>query len=289
MVKPRDIRSVLVKVHGIGNQPSTWHQEFDDLLDTALSDLTPAQRGRFVNESVWWADLSVLPGATAPAALGRPAASSPTAAVDVEYGFVYQSYGNYLASGGDPSRGGPAAFGLPDPRTIILNLRSGAVSAADQANDVAGYVSQNGLRTQILHRLSAKLYEMHDRFPNAALILGSHSQGTMVAYDVLRQVGSRLPRLRTWITMGSPLAWYVNCARWGQEQLDVPSALTWLNFYDDQDLVGKALAPLVNWPAPQPDDIDVDNAGQGLHPHDHWHNPVVVQRYAQLIRQQVET
>src|SRR5262245_9384985 len=141
-MQPTDVRCVLVKIHGIGNQPSTWHQDFDRLLDVELGDLTPTQRERFVNEAVWWADLSVLPGGTAPASLGQPAAlAQPTATVDVEYGFAYQSYSNYLASGGDPAQGAPAAFGLPDPRTIIMNLRSGAVSAADLANDIASYVA----------------------------------------------------------------------------------------------------------------------------------------------------
>jgi hypothetical protein len=230
----------------------------------------------------------VLPGGAAPASLGQPATlAQPTATADVEYGLAYQSYGNYLASGGDPARGGPAAFGLPDPRTILLNLKSGVVSAADQSNDVASYVAQNGVRAQVLNRLSLKLYQVHDTYPNAVLILGSHSQGTMVSYDVLRQVHSRLPRLATWVTMGCPLAWYLNSARWGTEQLDISSALTWLNFFDNQDMVGKTLAPLVHWPAPQPQDINVDNVAHGLHPHDHWHNPDVVHRYGDLIRQHV--
>ena len=75
--------------------------------------------------------------------------------------------------------------------------------------------------------------------------------------------------------------------KWGRDQLNVSSELTWLNFYDVRDPVGKALAPLVSWAAPKPQDVDVDNVGQGLHAHDHWHNPNVVRRYADLIRQEL--
>jgi hypothetical protein len=283
---PADVRCVLVKIHGIGQQKANWHDDFDHMLDTALGGLTAEQRARFVNESVWWADLSVLPTV----GFGHPAElAQPTASVDVEYGLVQRSYGNYLASGGDPAMGGTAAFGLPDPRTILINLRDGTYNAADQANDVASYVSTNGSRAQILNRLSRKLYDMHDTYPQAVLILASHSQGTMISYDVLRQVNSRLPRLATWITMGCPLAWYVNCTKWGSDLLDVSTTLTWLNFYDDHDIVGKALGPLVNWQAPRPQDVNVDNVGQGLHAHDHWHNPTVVQRYADLISPQLGT
>ena len=282
---PEDVRCVLVKIHGIGQQTANWHQEFDQALDSALSGLSPEQRGRFVNESVWWADLSVLPvigGVAHPTELAKP-----TAAVDVSYGLVHRSYSNYLASGGDPAMGGTAAFGLPDPRTILMNLKDGTFSAADEANDIANYVSNNGVRAQILDRLTEKLYAMHDTYPRATLILGSHSQGTMVSYDVLRLVCSRLTRLQIWVTMGCPLAWYVNNGKWGRDQLNVSSELTWLNFYDVRDPVGKALAPLVSWAAPKPQDVDVDNVGQGLHAHDHWHNPNVVRRYADLIRQEL--
>lgn len=281
-----DVRCVLITIHGIGQQAADWHQQFDQALDAALG-LTTDQRARFVNESVWWADLSALPstGGVAAGGVGHPAElARPTAAVDVEYGLVHRSFSNYLASGGDPAMGGTAAFGLPDPRTIITNLRDVVFNAADQANDVASYVSNNGVRAQIMNRLGSKLYQVHDSHPQANIILASHSQGTMVSYDVLRLASSRLPRLTTWVTMGSPLAWYLNAAKWGRELLSTSTALTWLNFFDDHDIVGKALAPLVGWAAPRPQDVNVDNVGQGLGAHDHWHNPTVVQRYADLIR-----
>jgi len=278
-----DVRCVLVKIHGIGQQREPdWHAEFDQQLDAALSGLTNAQRGRFVNESVYWADLSTL----LPSLVGAtPDLGQPNAAVDAEYALARQSFANYLAAQGDPALATPALLGLPDPSTIITRLKDVTFSAADQAHDVAGYVSNNGLRTQILNRLATKLYELHDRYSQATLILGSHSQGTMVSYDVLRMVGSRLPRLGTWITMGCPLAWYANAAKWGRDILDVSPSVTWINYFDDQDPVGKALLPLVPWPAPSPQDIDVDNTGHGLNPHDHWHNPTVIQNYAALVTQ----
>ena len=280
-----DVRCVLVKIHGIGQQREPdWHQEFDQKLDGALSGLSSSKRERFVNESVLWADLSAL---FASAAGSTANLGQPTASVDVEYGLVHQSYSNYLASGGNTAMGSPAAFGLPDPRTILTRLRDVTFNAADQAHDVAAYVSNNGLRSQIQNRLGSKLYQLHDRYSQASLILASHSQGTMISYDVLRLVGSRLPRLRTWVTMGSPLAWYANCAKWGREVLDIPPGLTWLNYYDDEDKVGKDLAPLITWPAPKPQDSDVDNTGQGVNAHDHWHNPTVTANYAALITQQV--
>ena len=46
---------------------------------------------------------------------------------------------------------------------------------------------------------------------------------------------------------------------------------------------GQAVAHLVNWTKPAPDDIDVDNVDQGLDGPDHWRNPSVVHRYLELV------
>jgi len=251
------------------------------MLDARLASLPPGQREGFVSESVWWADLSRLPGMGAPAAAGWAPATA-----DVTFALVQQTYAQYLLADGSTAGGAPAAFGLPlpNPTKIIAKLKDVVVSAADGANDVANYVSNNGIRLQVQHRLSDKLFELHARHPNARLILGSHSQGTIVSYDVLRLNGSQLPRLDAWVTMGSPLGWYLNVLRWGDAPVGIPTAMTWLNFYDDGDKVGKAVAGLMDWQAPRPQDIDVDNRSKGLDPHDHWHNPDVVERYFQLIK-----
>jgi hypothetical protein len=276
-----EVRCVLVKIHGIGNQKRTWSRRFDGMLKAKLATLSRGQQRRFVSESVWWADLSRLPGMAVAAAAGRPVSAS----ADVAFSLVQQEYTQYLLTGNATTGGVPAAFGLPlpNPTKIIARLKDVIVRAADNANDVANYVTNNGVRLQIQHRLSDKLFQMQAKYPNASLILGSHSQGTVVSYDVLRLNGSQLPSLKTWITMGSPLAWYLSFLRWGDDPVGIPSAMTWLNFYDDDDRVGKTLQGLVSWPAPVPVDIDVDNKSKGLDAHDHWHNPDVVERYFELI------
>lgn len=279
-MSPSDVRCVLIKIHGIGNQKRNWSRRFDDLLAAKLAALSPDEQARFVSESVWWADLSRLPGAGVPAAAGL----TPVTA-DVTFTLVQQAYTQYLLAGG-ATTGATAAFGLPlpNPTKIIAKLKDVVVRAADKANDVADYVTNNGIRLQIQHRLNDTLFQLQAKHPNAKLILGSHSQGTIISYDVLRLNGSQLPRLKNWVTMGSPLGWFLNFLRWGDEPLGMPTTTAWLNFYDDDDKVGKALAGLVNWQAPLPQDINVDNRSKGLDPHDHWHNPDVVERYFQLIK-----
>jgi hypothetical protein len=286
---PSDVRCVLVKIHGIGNQKKDWSKRFDAMLKQHIDTLPTDKQARFVNESVYWADVSTVPGLGAPAGVagGPAAAGGAPAAAQVsqfqQYVLLQQSYMSYLEGGGATAPGGaPAAFGLPNPAKIIAKLKDVTVKAADTANDVANYISNNGVRIQMQHRLSDKLFEVRATFPNATVILGSHSQGTIVAYDVLRLMGGAFPKLTTWVTMGSPLGWYFSL-RWGEEQLSLPPALTWLNYFDDEDKVGKDVKKLIDWPKPVPTDIDVNNTGVPLDAHDHWHNPAVVQRYFDLI------
>ena len=281
-----NVRCVLVQVHGIGDQPQNWTASFDAALGQRLGVLTAAQQDRFRSVPVWWAKFSPPPGAGRAAGGVAGAGPSPAAGGDSElpstpYDLVFDSYASQVATG--DAAGGVAGFGIPDFGQVVAHLKGGAVSAADQANDIANYTLRNGVRAQILHELTKTLFDVSAEYPNAEIILGSHSQGTIVSYDVLRQVGSRLPQLKVWVTMGCPLGWYYNQGGWGRDLLSISATLTWLNWFDDQDKVGKALQGLVDWVAPRPQDRDVDNTGQNLHPHDHWANPTVVQGYADLI------
>ena len=65
------IRCVLVKIHGIGQQPQDWSRDFDTAL---ANELTASEQARVAQQSVWWAPLSRLPG-TSTAALGSGLAS----------------------------------------------------------------------------------------------------------------------------------------------------------------------------------------------------------------------
>lgn len=275
------VRCVLISIHGIGNQKPTWSRRFDSMLKAKLSTLPRDQQRRFVSEAVHWADLSRLPGMGVAVAPG-----SPPLAAGVAFRVIHQEYTQYLLGADTTTIGAPAAFDWTrlNPTKIIAKLKTGTVKAADSANDVANYVTNNSVRAQIQHSLSDKLFKLHARYPKASLILGSHSQGTIISYDVLRLTGFGLPRLKTWVTMGSPLGWYLNLLRWGDDPLSIQAEMSWLNFYDDEDRIGRDLARLVTWPAPVPRDVNVDNKGKGLDPHDHWHNPDVVERFFQLIR-----
>jgi hypothetical protein len=274
-----DVRCALVKIHGIGNQPEDWSRDFDALLDERLATLPAGQREQIVQHAVWWADLSRLPGleAIGPEAVGTTER--------VTYELAYQQYMMYLAA--NEAAVSPSTEGMESrfgdfARGIFDRIRDIALTPADNANDVANYVSNNAVRLAVQRRLGDRLFEVRAAHPGATIIVGSHSQGTIIAYDVLRLLGPQLGQL-VWVTMGSPLGWYLNFGRWGGDRLGIPEAMRWLNLYDRNDIVGRAVGGLVHWAAPRPEDIDVDNTGQGLGAHDHWHNRTVVEQYFTLI------
>jgi hypothetical protein len=286
-MSPNTVRCVLIKIHGIGNQPPTWSSEFDAALADRLATLPPEQQAQVVNDSVWWADLSQLRGVRARGQRGTAAATGPGSPT---YAFAFEQYTLYLAANDAAMTGDPRKLGAPlqrYPRKRTARVSGRIITAADLAHDVANYVSNNGVRLAIQQRLSDKLFAVQEQFPEATVILGSHSQGTIIAYDVLRLNGAQLPSVETWVTMGCPLAWYLTFGRWGDERLGIQPPTVWPNLYDPYDIVGRQLAGLLPWDAPLPQDINVDNRGQGLDAHDHWSNPVVVDYYFQLIAERL--
>lgn len=275
-----DIRCVLIKIHGIGKQKADWDEEFDLELEKRLETLPEEQQERFESHSVWWANLSQLPGMQQ---IAFAAAGSPSGPMDSTFAQVQQGYILHLAaSDGAPMGTAEPFLGLGFD--IFARLKDILVRGIDCANDVANYVTNNGVRLAIQRCLSDKLFELQEKYPEASLILGSHSQGTIIAYDVLRLDGFALPRLHTWVTMGCPLGWYLTCLNWGRDILGIQPGTKWVNLYDREDKVGTTLAGLLSWNSPAPQDIDVDNTAKGLDAHDHWHNPEVVDQYFQLIR-----
>ena len=276
-----DVRCVLVIVHGIGSQGPAWSRDFETALATRLAELAPDRQRQVTVKPVWWGDLTRPPAGEASPALAAPAGPG-----SLTFDLAYQQYLQYLLLNQAIIRGTRERLGLPGPGlagTVVARLRDVTVAAGAFATDVATYVSNNAVRLAIQHRVMDALFAAQDRHPRAALILGSHSQGTVIGYDVLRLVGGRLPRLRTWVTMGSPLGWYLSLLRWGDAPLGMPDTLTWLNLYDPRDIIGTTLQGVIRWPAPAPADVDVDNVGQRLAAHDHWRNPAVVAQYARLI------
>jgi hypothetical protein len=281
------VRCVLVKIHGIGQQPEDWSKDFDTAL---AAQLTAGEQALLAQQSVWWAPLSRLPGLPT-ASLGPGVRANNTATSTTNQAFV--DYSHYLATSGagapgagDATAGHPADVGsvVGGLANQVIKIGNQQIAMADHVTDVANYIGNNRIRLAIQECLSTALLQMQQAHPSATMILASHSQGTIIAYDMLRLFAARVPTLKIWVSMGCPLAWYLNGASWGSNEIEMSAIRQWVNLYDPQDAVGQDLDRLTSWSPIVPEDINVDNVAHSLHPHDHWNNPVVVAKYVELIR-----
>lgn len=267
-------KTVAILIHGIGSQKKNWARDFRMALTKELG--ADADRVQLVD--AYWAPASTLRELVRPSfAL---ASGSAVTVEDETYMRTTREFARMLAAdGGAPSN--TLTFGLGDVLNFIKNKLS---TAEDLIADVGNYVARNGVRTavqQVLHEALGGSAVAGDK----PTLIVSHSQGTIISYDVLRQAGHNYPGLRTWITMGSPLRKYLAFPlEWGKLQLGMPDGLRWLNLYDKQDIVGKDLRGALDWRHLQPEDIPVDNARNSSGPHDHWANPQVVKAVAEEIR-----
>lgn len=269
---------IAVLIHGLGDQKETWSRSFRRSLNAELA--RDAARVQLVD--AYWAPLSTIRDAVHPTMAAAGRGLGGTSLEDEVYGRTVSEFSRMLADEAG-ARGRVRGFG---PGDILDWLKDKLEAAPELVADVSNYVARNGVRTAVQNVLHARLAEAHslqDR--SIPVVLVSHSQGTVISYDVLRQAGPNYVNLRTWITMGSPLRKYFAFPlQWGRQQLGVPSGLRWVNLYDKKDIAGKDLRSAVDWRQPRPIDVVVDNKKNAANAHDHWHNPEVVKAVAGEIR-----
>ena len=134
-----------------------------------------------------------------------------------------------------------------------------------------------------------------------ALVLNTHSNGTVIGFDALRDLPTgAAAKVRAFITAGSPLRKYAELFTWGHEVGSIREFERWDNYFDPRDPVADPLAHPVGWKDGQPFDPDqlkpfvswpsdaaegtpfpisdhqVDNvrhsSGGGLQAHNYWAN-----------------
>lgn len=174
-------------------------------------------------------------------------------------------------------------------------------------DDVAAYVARNDLRERVRGFVREALLRLVHRNDVDQVVVNAHSQGTVLAYDVLREMSVySIPKVKWFITAGSPLRKYSDFFCWGTEAGTLKQVLGWTNFWDERDPVADPLVPPQPWrPGTDPklgpdgtgmyqaldpnhgqllnlaiEDQKVDNLthsqGGGLQAHNYWDNEVEV-------------
>lgn len=142
----------------------------------------------------------------------------------------------------------------PAPVAPNQGDNSGALATLRQLeNDVAAYVCRNDLRERVRGFVRDALCRLAYRDDVAALVINSHSNGTLIAYDVLHELPpSAVLKVRALIMAGSPLRKYTDLFWWGNEVGCIAQVGEWVNYWDLRDPVADPLTPGPDWRAGQP-------------------------------------
>lgn len=183
----------------------------------------------------------------------------------------------------------------PDPSPGLLTI------LRTLEEDVACYVCYNEERERVRSFVREALTRLAYRPDVANLVINTHSNGTVIAFDVLRHLPEVVTRkIKAFITAGSPLRKYVDLFHWGNQIQSLASFEPWYNFWDRYDPVADPLEPPLSWrvgkpfcPSPeklfsridlrneqqywvQVQDREVDNLAKsragGLQAHNYWDN-----------------
>jgi hypothetical protein len=136
----------------------------------------------------------------------------------------------------------PAPISIePAPTGLLAALRQ-------LENDVAAYVTRNVLRQRVHSFVNESLLRLAYRPDVDGIVVNSHSQGTVVAFDVLRDfpVVAR-DKIKAFVTAGSPLRKYVDLFQWGREVGCLAGMGPWTNFWDPSDPVADPLNAPLSW------------------------------------------
>jgi len=190
-------------------------------------------------------------------------------------------------------------------------------------NDVAAYVCFNDRRERVRSFVREAIFRLAYREDVAGIVVNAHSNGTVVAFDVLRELPpDAAAKVLGFITAGSPLLKYTDLFHWGNEVGSIQRIKTWMNFCDPNDPVADPL----NLPDSQhshkkhrwmkkshayhhwlyqsidprtghPTDVDIANPpvdnvknslGGGLQAHNYWDNdPDFIQQLVRFLQQLV--
>ncbi len=197
------------------------------------------------------------------------------------------------------------------PSGVPIGLMAQLHSLED---DVACYICHNEERERVRSFVSEALLRLACRDDVEAIVFNTHSNGTVIGLDALRQLPPfASAKVKGFITAGSPLRKYIDLFQWGQQVESFNPIKPWYNFWDECDPVADPLEPPLAWrrgdklASPydeklfslvDPDsgllsnievtDIIVDNVhkstGGGLQAHNYWDNKEqFVKRLAEII------
>jgi hypothetical protein len=115
-------------------------------------------------------------------------------------------------------------------------------------DDVACYVCYNEERERVRSFVYEALMRLAYRDDVENIVFNTHSNGTVLAFDVLRNLPQQVAKkIKIFVTAGSPLRKYADLFHWGYKIQSLYLFESWYNFWDQCDPVADPLNPPIFW------------------------------------------
>lgn len=140
------------------------------------------------------------------------------------------------------------AVTVTNPQAAAAPDKTGPLSVIGQLDqDVTTYVCRNDLRERVRSFVHDALLRIACRQDIATVVVNAHSQGTVLAFDVVRELPPfASAKIKHLITAGSPLRKYADLFYWGTDAACI-STIPWSNFWDEIDPIADPLEPSRSW------------------------------------------
>ena len=251
---------ILVNIHGAGKQMSNFYVESLEALGKIMGSQPECL-------PCWYADLCNVGSPV----YGLDDPSLPPDALEFRQALRHEIRERRKAIESQMQSAADVEFGTLETMTII----------ADLVADVTGYLFNGELESKIRQRLRDVLAQAAQRAGETVLV--SHSLGTVVAFDVLREEAQHY-RVAEFITMGSPLLKLVRLGRRAPDtgKINRQTVRRWRNLYDTTDPVADAIGPAM--PTTRIEDIYIQVADAPVPSHDYWRNADVLTLIAETLQ-----
>jgi hypothetical protein len=174
---------------------------------------------------------------------------------------------------------------LAHPVTATIVPSQDDVGGLELASVLTNQIASYLFNPVVTHIIQAPLLQVLDQVSNyKEIILISHSMGTVVAFDVLKQVADQYP-ITLWITLGCPLG---KLRRVGVRddhlgKITEQVVENWYNVFDNTDIVADPISPAFPEPGYRIHDIFVEVANKMPEAHDYFNNPETMRWIVQAI------
>ncbi|MCI0476517.1 MAG: hypothetical protein L0Y55_09740 [Anaerolineales bacterium] len=251
---------VLVMVHGGGSFPEEWYKPLVAAIEKELGK-------PFAYLPVYYADVVKQVGARA---LETPEESKFKTDFQRE---LQKSFDAARTSSTIPADRAVSIAGLPAPLEQFGGI----------TQELAGYFFDASVRAEIQKRLIKQLDATKKQ--SRRIIVASLSLGTVVCFDVLKQLANRY-KIAIWFTTGSPIAKLRAVGRYDDNlgAITTQNVARWHNVYDTTDWIANPLGPAFPKTGYRLHDIFVNVALDPIASHDYFNNRETIQMFADALR-----